>query len=226
MRSAPLVLSSALLACSACDGAPAPAPSNTLRTDELAMGVSAQGNGVAVLLDVSLASPPSRTGAVEPSPGEPFLASAADAPSRPLAFYSRRWLLLLPTAERSVVLELARPGDTVRETLELPPAFVITPPSAPPSRAMPIPIAWSPPAPGSPVSLTVRGPCIQAVQRQVASDEGAFTFYPGDFAVAAGTGACTFEIEVRRTRTASKTGSLAGTRTLAQVRTVEVTTIP
>lgn len=226
MRALPAIACALVLSVSSCGGKPPPIPSKTLRTEQLAMSVSAQSNGAAVLLEASLALPLSSQGTLEPSPDEPFFAQAGAAAPRPLAFYARRWLLLLPTTESRVVLELARPGDAVKETLELPPPFTIALPPSPSSRAMPLAVGWSPPAPGSPVSLTVRGPCIPKVERRVASDEGAFTFYPGDFAVAAGTSACVFEIEVRRAITTTKSGALGGARTLAQVRTVEVETVP
>ncbi len=105
----------------------------------------------------------------------------------------------LETSATEFELVFARESQRFVSKLVAPPPFSLLGPSAPSSRASPIPINWDAAAGTFETWVEVTSPCLSwPISRYFAEDTGAYAIQPADLALVPGATICDFRVWVTR----------------------------
>jgi hypothetical protein len=225
-----------LFACG-CSSSPAePTPSGGVLAGQIELLINARGNGAVAQLFVK----PNEHGGpyLEIAGGDQLLFAEDGGLDVPLVRDTNPWDGIgetydgqAETAGVNFTVTLARAGgERYSSALALPPAFALTVPQVPAPRSQDIPVVWDNLGTGYGVAITISGPCISTLSRQLEQDTGTYTIQPADLFVSAGTADCDLEVEIDRSNAAVSYAPELSPPTwqpaLEQIRTAIIHTVP
>jgi hypothetical protein len=147
-------------------------------------------------------------------------------PQQQLVPFQGQYIGQIATGSVDFTLALARKQERFEGTLSLPPAFTLSGPAAPASRAMPIPVEWDPKFSDA-AQLEIFGDCLTySLARNFEKDPGAYSIQPADLPSLPGS--CDLLVEVQHAGSATDfvPGLPSSGAATTQIRTITVPTIP
>lgn len=159
-----------------------------------------------------------------------LLVSVPGEPETHLAAAGLQYVTQLETTSTEVDLVFARGETRFVSHIAAPPPFALSGPSAPASRAAPIPVTWDTGVGTYETWLEVASSCLAwPITRHFTEDIGAFEIQPADLEVLSNTNDCDFRVWV--TRSASGGQIAAGLATSPapggrQIRSIVIPTLP
>lgn len=226
----PAALAFVLLAASGCaDPDPIePAASVDLATGAIHLSAQLRSNGGLVQVTATLRDDDGYP--IVLSGGDELLLSAPGGLEARLVEYEGAHYGQLETGATSLDLVLARADGRVVSPIELPPAFALSGPPVPASRAQPIPITWDAGDSSYQMRVEVGGPCLPSwYGRPFSEDTGAYEIQPADLGTPAGVEDCALIVEATRAAFGLPLApELAPSSAAAaeQVRVVAIETVP
>lgn len=175
-------------------------------TADLSAFVTIVDDGAGTTLRVELVGPGAH---VHLAPRERFVVhvgatSIELAPSGSTPGEENEYVANLPDFSGDLRLDFERVNDHGVQGLAMPvpPPFTLALPSAPVSRAAPLPIAWTAAGTGYDLALAVDGPCARLPTRALSRDDGGYVIQAGELVEPADAGArsCTATVTVTRSR--------------------------